>query len=148
MDVQARKVVTEDLVLPYDFLILACGARHSYFGNPEWEQFAPGLKNLVDAVSIRTRMLRAFEIAEKTVDEAERNAAMTFIIVGGGPTGVEMAGAISEIARHTMTRDFRRIHTAKAKVIVIEGALRTLAGFAPGLSESAKRQLESISVEV
>ncbi len=148
VDVQARKVITEDLVLPYDFLILACGARHSYFGNPEWEQFAPGLKNLVDAVSIRTRMLRAFEIAEKAVDKSERDAAMTFVIVGGGPTGVEMAGAISEIARHTMTRDFRRIHTSKAKVLVVEGAPRILAGFAESLSESAKRQLEKIGVEV
>ena len=148
IDVPGRKVITEDLVLPYDFLILACGARHSYFGHPEWERFAPGLKNLVDAVSIRTRMLRAFEIAEKAVDETERAAAMTFVIVGGGPTGVEMAGAISEIARHTMTKDFRRVHTDKAKVVIIEGAPRILAAFKPDLSESAKRQLGEIGVEV
>ncbi len=148
VDVEARKVITEDLVVPYDFLILATGARHSYFGHDEWERFAPGLKNLADAIEIRKRMLTAFEIAEKAVDQAERDAAMTFVIVGGGPTGVEMAGAISEIARHTMTRDFRCINSARAKVIIIEGGPRILGGFAPDLSVSGKKQLEDIGVEV
>ncbi len=115
IDVEAKKVITEDLVIPYDFLIVACGSRHSYFGHDDWEKFAPGLKNLSDAVEIRKRMLLAFEVAEKAVDQGERDAAMTFIIVGGGPTGVEMAGAISEIARHTMTRDFRRISSPRQK---------------------------------
>ena len=139
VDVEARKVITEDLVIPYDFLILATGARHSYFGHDEWEKFAPGLKNLADAIEIRKRMLTAFEIAEKAVDQAERDAAMTFVIVGGGPTGVEMAGAISEIARHTMTRDFRCINSARAKIMIIEGGPRILGGFAPELSVSGKK---------
>ena len=127
VDTAARKIVTEDLVIPYDFLIVATGARHSYFGHPEWEKYAPGLKNLSDAVEIRKRMLLAFEIAEKAVDQAERDAAMTFVVVGGGPTGVEMAGAICEIARHTMTKDFRCIDSANAKVILVEGAPQSLA---------------------
>lgn len=148
IDVNARKVITEDLVLDYDYLVLATGARHSYFGHDEWEKFAPGLKNLADAVEIRKRMLVAFEVAEKAIDQGERDAAMTFVIVGGGPTGVEMAGAISEIARHTMTKDFRRINSKKSKVIIIEGAPRILAGFTEDLSASAKRQLNDIGVEV
>ena len=148
VDVEARKVITEDLVIPYDYLILATGARHSYFGHEEWERFAPGLKNLADAIEIRKRMLTAFEIAEKAVNQSERDAAMTFVIVGGGPTGVEMAGAISEIARHTMTRDFRSINSAKAKVMIIEGGPRILGGFTPDLSVSGKKQLEQIGVEV
>ncbi len=148
IDVEARQVITEDLVVPYDFLILATGSRHSYFGHDEWEKFAPGLKNLADAVEIRKRMLTAFEIAEKAVDQGERDAAMTFVIVGGGPTGCEMAGAISEIARRTMTRDFRHINSAKAKVIIIEGGPRIFGGFPQELSVSGKKQLEQIGVEV
>ena len=148
IDAAGKKVITEDLVVPYDFLIIACGARHSYFGHDEWEKFAPGLKNLSDAVEIRKRLLLAFEIAEKAINQSERDAAMTFIIVGGGPTGVEMAGAISEIARHTMTRDFRRINSARAKVILIEGAPHILGAYPPDLAASGKRQLEQIGVEV
>ncbi len=148
IDVENRKIITEDLVLDYDFLILATGSRHSYFGHNEWERFAPGLKNLTDAVDIRKRLLVAFEIAEKAVEDAERAAAMTFIIVGGGPTGVEMAGAISEIARHTMSRDFRHIDSARAKVILIEGSPRILAAYPEDLSRSGKKQLEQIGVEV
>lgn len=148
IDVEAKKVITEDLVIDYDFLIIAAGARHSYFGHDEWEKFAPGLKNLSDAVEIRKRMLVAFEVAEKAVEQAERDASMTFIVVGGGPTGVEMAGAICEVARHTMTRDFRRINPAQAKVILIEGAPRILAAYPPDLSEKGKKQLEQIGVEV
>ena len=148
IDTNARKIVTEDLVIDYDFLIIATGARHSYFGHPEWEKNAPGLKNLSDAVEIRKRMLLAFEIAEKAIDQGERDAAMTFVVVGGGPTGVEMAGAICEIARHTMTRDFRSIDSANAKVILIEGSPHILASYTPDLSEKGKRQLEQIGVEV
>ena len=148
IDLEGRKVITEDLVIEYDFLILAAGARHSYFGHEEWERFAPGLKNLTDAVEIRKRLLVAFEVAEKAFDQAERDAAMTFVIVGGGPTGVEMAGAICEIARHTMTKDFRRINSANAKVILIEGAPRVLAAYPPDLSAKGKKQLEDIGVEV
>lgn len=148
IDVDAKKVITEDLVIHYDYLIVATGARHSYFGHEEWEKLAPGLKNLSDAVEIRKRLLIAFEVAEKAIDDGERNAAMTFVIVGGGPTGVEMAGAISEIARHTMTREFRRINSRQAKVMIIEGSPRILAGFTEDLSESARKQLADIGVEV
>ena len=148
VDVEGEKVVTEDLVIPYDFLIVACGARHSYFGHDEWEQDAPGLKTLVDAVRVRQKLLVAFELAEKAIDPAERDAALTFVIVGGGPTGVEMAGAISEIARHTMTKDFRRIDSRKAKIILIEGAPHILGAYPESLAANGKRQLESIGVEV
>ena len=148
VDVEARQVITEDLVIPYDFLIVATGSRHSYFGHDEWEKFAPGLKNLADAVEIRKRLLTAFEIAEKAVDQSERDAAMTFVIVGGGPTGCEMAGAISEIARRTMTRDFRHIDSAKAKIMIIEGGPRILGGFPEELSASGRKQLNQIGVEI
>src|SRR5881394_74212 len=121
IDVERKTVKTTDSEIPYDFLIIATGARHSYFGHPEWEKFAPGLKSLEDAVEIRRRILMAFEYAERTPDEAARKAAMTFVIVGGGPTGVEMAGAIAEIARYTMARDFRHINPSEARVILIEG---------------------------
>ncbi len=143
-----KTVVTSDGPIPYDFLILAAGARHSYFGNDEWEKYAPGLKSLDDALNIRRRMLMAFEIAEKTTDDAERRAAMTFVVVGAGPTGVEMAGAISEIARITLRKDFRHIDPAQTRVILLDAAPRVLPAFVPELSESAKRQLEAIGVEV
>ena len=148
IDTSARKIITEDLVIDYDFLVVATGARHSYFGHPEWEKFAPGLKSLSDAVEIRKRMLLAFEIAEKAIHQGERDAAMTFVVVGGGPTGVEMAGAICEIARHTMTRDFRCIDSENAKVILVEGSPRILAAYPPDLSAKGKLQLEQIGVEV
>ena len=109
VDAAKKRVITSDGPEEYDYLIVAAGARHSYFGRDEWEKWAPGLKSLDDALEIRRRMLMAFEIAEKTHDDAEREAAMTFVIVGGGPTGVEMAGAIAEIARITLIKDFRHI---------------------------------------
>jgi len=127
IDVNARKVKMVDGELDYDYLILATGARHSYFGHPEWEKLAPGLKSLEDAVEIRRRILMAFEYAEKISDEAARKAAMTFVIVGGGPTGVEMAGAISEIARYTLAKDFRHIDPSQARVILVEGIVVTRA---------------------
>ena len=148
IDVEGKKVITEDLVIDYDFLVIAAGARHSYFGHDEWEKFAPGLKSLSDAVEIRKRLLIAFEVAEKAVEQSERDAAMTFIVVGGGPTGVEMAGAICEVARLTMTRNFRRINPAQAKVILIEGGERVLAAYPPDLSVKGRKQLEQIGVEV
>jgi NADH dehydrogenase len=147
IDTAARKVITEDLVVAYDFLIVATGSRQSYFGHDEWEKFAPGLKTLADAIEIRRRMLTAFEVAEKALDEDERKAAMTFVVVGGGPTGVEMAGAIREIARYTMTRDFRNIDSSKARVLIIEGS-KILAGQPDDICESAKKQLAEIGVEV
>jgi NADH:ubiquinone reductase (H+-translocating) len=148
IDVNARKVLMPDGELSYDFLILATGARHSYFGHPEWERVAPGLKSLEDAVEIRRRILLAFEFAEKSSDEAARKAAMTFVIVGGGPTGVEMAGAIAEIARYTLCSDFRRIDPSQARIILVEGDPSVLATFPKDLQESAMKQLRDLGVEV
>ena len=148
IDVHRKKVVLTDGELDYDFLIVAAGARHSYFGHEEWEKFAPGLKSLDDALEIRRRMLLAFEIAERTEDDEERRAAMTFVVVGAGPTGVEMAGAIAEIARVTLVKDFRHIDPAQARVVLLDFAPRVLQMLDPELSESARRQLFDIGVEV
>ncbi|MGI9114492.1 MAG: NAD(P)/FAD-dependent oxidoreductase, partial [Chthoniobacterales bacterium] len=148
IDVANRTVNAGELHLRYDYLILATGARHSYFGHPEWERLAPGLKSLEDAVEIRRRILLAFEYAEKTFDPAARAAAMTFVIVGGGPTGVEMAGAIAEIARYTLARDFRHIDPSSARVILIEGEPLVLAAFPEDLRRSATKQLQDLGVEI
>ncbi len=148
IDPVAKKIRMTEGEISYDFLILATGARHSYFGHPEWEKIAPGLKSLEDAVEIRRRILMAFEYAERITDEAARNAAMTFVIVGGGPTGVEMAGAISEIARYTLSKDFRHIDPSQARVILIEGEPRVLASFPEDLRISAMKQLADLGVEV
>src|SRR5438874_6991905 len=148
VDVDAKKVKTVDLEIDYDYLILATGARHSYFGHNEWEKLAPGLKSLEDAVELRRRILLAFEYAEKVTDEAARKAAMTFVIIGGGPTGVEMAGAIAEIARHTLAKDFCHIDPSLARVILVEGDPRLLAAFPEDLSASALKQLVDLGVEV
>ena len=148
IDVNARKVKMVDGELDYDYLILATGARHSYFGHPEWEKLAPGLKSLEDAVEIRRRILMAFEYAEKISDEAARKAAMTFVIIGGGPTGVEMAGAIAEIARYTLARDFRHIDPSQARVVLVESEPRVLAAFPEDLQISAMRQLVDLGIEV
>jgi len=148
VDVDAKKVRTADLEFDYDYLVLATGARHSYFGHNDWEKLAPGLKSLEDAIELRRRILMAFEYAEKTNDEAERKAAMTFVIIGGGPTGVEMAGAIAEISRHTLAKDFRHIDPSRARVILIEGESRLLSAFPEDLSKSAQRQLTHLGVDV
>ena len=148
VDIEAKKIRTTDTEMGYDFLILATGARHSYFGHNEWEKLAPGLKSLEDAIEVRRRLLMAFEYAEKITDEAARQAAMTFVIIGGGPTGVEMAGAIAEISRHTLARDFRHIDPSQARVILIEGEPRLLAAFPEDLSASALKQLVDLGVEV
>jgi NADH dehydrogenase len=145
---ETREVITEDLTFKYDYLIVAAGARHHYFGNDQWEAQAPGLKSIKDALEIRRRVLLAFEVAEKAKSEEERKQALTFVIVGAGPTGVEMAGAISELARFTLRRDFRNIDPASARVILVEAAPRVLPPFAPELSESALRQLQQLHVEV
>src|SRR5213596_2888214 len=146
--VEAKKVRTADLEFDYDYLILATGARHSYFGHNDWEKLAPGLKSLEDAIELRRRILMAFEYAEKIDDEEARKAAMTFVIIGGGPTGVEMAGAIAEISRYTLAKDFRHIDPSEARVILIEGASRLLAAYPPDLSESARKQLVELGVDV
>src|SRR5919109_1169446 len=149
VDVDSRTVKTADgSQFGYDYLILATGARHSYFGHDEWEKLAPGLKSLEDAVELRRRLLMAFEYAEKTTDEAARKAAMNFVVIGGGPTGVEMAGAIAEISRYTLAKDFRHIDPSQAQVILIEGASRLLAAYPEDLSESARKQLTELGVQV
>ena len=148
VDPTRKCVLTGDGEVFYDYLIVAAGARHSYFGHDKWERLAPGLKSLDDALEIRRRMLLAFEIAEKTSDDAERKAALNFVIVGAGPTGVEMAGAIAEIARVTLVKDFRHIDPSQARVILLDAGERVLQAFAPDLSESARRQLWDVGVEV
>jgi NADH dehydrogenase len=148
VDVNARKVKMVDGELDYDYLIIATGARHSYFGHSEWEKLAPGLKSLEDAIEIRRRILMAFEYAEKISDEAARKAAMTFVIVGGGPTGVEMAGAIAEIARYTLARNFRHIDPSQARIILVEGESKVLASFPEDLRDKATKQLVDLGVEV
>lgn len=148
IDVGRRCVCFEEGELEYDYLIVATGATHSYFGNDDWEELAPGLKSIDDATEIRRRFLAAFEAAELEADEDARRAALTFVIVGGGPTGVELAGAMAEIARTVIPRDFRFIDTATARVILLEGDDRVLAAYPRALSESAKRQLEQLGVEV
>jgi NADH:ubiquinone reductase (H+-translocating) len=148
VDIEARKVKTNDRVFDYDYLILATGARHSYFGHDEWEKLAPGLKSLEDAVELRRRILLAFEYAEKIEHEPPRKAAMTFVVIGGGPTGVEMAGAIAEISRYTLAKNFRHIDPSQARVILIEGTPRLLSAYPEDLSESARKQLIELGAEV
>jgi len=148
LDLAAKKVVFERNALNYDYLVLALGGVTSYFGHPEWEQFAPGLKSLDDAIRIRRRVLLGFEKAENEPDPAERDRLMTVVVVGGGPTGVELAGAFAELARHVLKRDFRRIDPGQARVILIEASQRILSHLTPDLSDSASRQLETMGVEV
>jgi NADH dehydrogenase len=134
--------------LEYDHLIVAAGATHSYFGHDEWAPLAPGLKTLDDAFEIRRRILLAFEAAEKEEDAAKREAWLTFVVIGGGPTGVEMAGTLAEIARHTLPGEFRRIDPSSAKILLVEGSPRVLAAMPESLSASAQRQLARLGVEV
>ena len=148
VNVAAKTVDVGDREIAYDYLILATGSRHSYFGHDEWEKLAPGLKSLEDAVEIRRRLLLAFEYAERIQDEAAKAAAMTFVVIGGGPTGVEMAGAIAEIARFTLAKDFRHIDPSHSRVVLIEGDQRVLSSFPEDLSISAMKQLKELGVEV
>ncbi len=141
-------VLADDTRVEFYHVILATGARHSYFGHDEWERHAPGLKTVEDALEIRRRVLLAFEIAERTDDPDERLEHLNFVVVGGGPTGVELAGAIAEIATRAMSRDFRSIDPSSARVVLVEGADRVLGSYSPDLSESARRQLERLGVEV
>jgi NADH dehydrogenase len=146
-----RCVVTVDREpgeLPYDYLILAAGSRHAYFGHEDWEPIAPGLKSLADAVELRRRFLLAFERAEWASDPAERAAWQTFVIVGGGPTGVELSGIIPDIARRALQPDFRHIDTAKTRVILLEGGPRLLPAFPENLSARTRADLEQLGVEV
>jgi NADH dehydrogenase len=149
IDVAARQVhFTDGAALSYDYLIVATGARHSYFGHDEWEPLAPGLKSLEDALEIRRRVLLAFERAERETDPVRRHAYLTFVIVGGGPTGVEMAGAVAEIRRYALRRDFRHIDPGEATVMLLEGGPRLLPSYPPSLSDEAKIELRRLGVEV
>ncbi|WP_315702723.1 MULTISPECIES: NAD(P)/FAD-dependent oxidoreductase [unclassified Bradyrhizobium] len=149
IDATNRRVLLEDgTEVAYDSLVLATGARHAYFGHDEWEPFAPGLKTLEDATTLRRRILVAFERAERETDAAKRAALMTFVIIGAGPTGVELAGTIADMARATLPPDFRNIDTQKARVVLIEAGPRVLAGFPDDLSAYALKSLESIGVDV
>jgi NADH dehydrogenase len=149
VDADGHRVLFDDGDrLPYDTLVLATGARHAYFGHDEWEPFAPGLKTLEDATTLRRRILVAFERAERECDRERRAALMTFVIIGAGPTGVELAGTIADLARATLPPDFRNIDTRKARVVLIEAGPRVLAGFADELSAYAQASLQSIGVEV
>ncbi|MCX5515715.1 FAD-dependent oxidoreductase [Kaistia algarum] len=149
IDKAARRVQLEDgTSFPYDYLVLATGARHAYFGHDGWERFAPGLKTLEDATTIRRRILTAFELAEREPHGQMREKLLTFAIVGGGPTGVELAGTIAELAHHTLPGDFRAFDPRKAAVVLIEAGPRVLPSFREGLSAYAKRALERLGVEV
>ena len=148
IDIEGRSVDVDGVTHPYDFLIVATGSTHAYFGHDEWAQYAPGLKTLDDALRIRARILTAFERAEATGDPAEQMEWLTFPIIGGGATGVELAGTLAEIARHTLKREFRHIDPAAAKVLLIEAGARVLPAFPPSLSAKAQRQLERLGVLV
>jgi len=148
IDVDARKVILDDGELEYDYLILATGATHAYFGHDEWAEHAPGLKSIEDALEIRRRVLLAYEAAERETDPARRREWLTFVVVGAGPTGVELAGALAEIARHALAKDFRSIDSAQARVVLLEGGDRVLPPYVPKLSAKAQRQLEKLGVEV
>ena len=148
IDVAEKAVVCADRKVPYDYLIVAAGARHSYFGHDGWEQFAPGLKNLPDVLELRRRILFAFEAAEIAETAAERQKALTFVVVGAGPTGVEMAGAIAELAHKSLADDFHHVNPKDARIVLVDAAPRVLPAFTPGLSESARKQLGQLKVEV
>ena len=149
IDAAARCVRLDDgSGIPYDTLILATGARHAYFGHDEWEPFAPGLKTLEDATTLRRRILVAFERAERETDPAKRDALLTFVVIGAGPTGVELAGTIADLAKDTLPRDFRHIDTTRARVVLIEAGPRVLAGFPEDLSAYAQASLQKLGVDV
>lgn len=148
IDVGARRVYLADQALDYDHLVLATGATHAYFGHPDWQAHAPGLKTLDDALAIRSRILTAFERAELETDPQRRAAWLTFVVIGGGPTGVELAGTLAEITRHTLAPEFRRIDPRSARVLLIEAGDRILRAFPADLSARAMKQLERLGVSV
>ncbi|HEX8790777.1 MAG TPA: NAD(P)/FAD-dependent oxidoreductase [Polyangiaceae bacterium] len=149
IDCAARRVQLADGgVLEWDFLVIACGVRTSYFGHDDWETAAPGLKSIEDAVELRERVLSAFELAEREDDSAVRDALLNFVVIGGGPTGVELAGALAELSKFVLDRDFRHIDPAKARVLLVEGGPRILPSFPEDLADSAASQLRELGVEV
>jgi NADH:quinone reductase (non-electrogenic) len=147
-DLDRRIVLTPDFQIPYDYLIVAAGATHSYFGHEDWEVFAPGLKTIEDALEIRRRVLLAFELAERQVAAGETTSPLNFVVVGGGPTGVELAGTLAEISRHALAHEFRSIDPARTHILLIEGGPRLLPAYAEDLSRSAEDQLRGLGVEV
>src|SRR5690606_32466770 len=149
VDVDARKVQLEDgRSIGYDYLIVGTGARHSYFGHDEWADDAPGLKSIADAVLIRERMLLAFELAEQAATPAARQALLNFVVVGAGPTGVEVAGALAEIKEYTLRRDFRNINPREARVVLLEAGPTVLSTYPAELSEKARQNLQRLGVDV
>jgi NADH:ubiquinone reductase (H+-translocating) len=148
LDLDRGVAVTDFGDLPFDYLIVACGARHSYFGHEQWEPFAPGLKNLEQATEIRRRVLSAYEEAERNQSPPDRKRLLTFVVVGGGPTGVELAGAIGEMSRFTLAKDFRNIDAASARVILLEAGSRILPSFSESQAARAVRDLEHLGVQV
>ena len=148
LDAAHRRVILSDGAVDYDTLVIATGASHQYFGHDEWEEFAPGLKTIEDATDMRRRILLAFEAAERETDPEKLRSWMTFVIVGAGPTGVELAGALGEIANDTLRRDFRNIDPAKTRIILVEGTDRALPTYPPKLSAAASRMLERLGVTV
>lgn len=148
IDVANQRLILSDGAIEYDTLIVATGSSHQYFGHDEWERYAPGLKTVEDATDMRRRILLAFETAERETDPEKLAALMTFVIVGGGPTGAELAGALAEIANDTLRRDFRNIDPSKARIILVEGGDRVLPAYPPKLSEAAKKMIERLGVSV
>jgi NADH:quinone reductase (non-electrogenic) len=148
IDVERKRVLLSDGEEPYDYLVVATGATHSYFGRDDWAKFAPGLKSVEDALEIRRRVFLAYELAERERDPERRRAFMTFVVVGGGPTGVELAGALAEISRHALANEFRHIDPTLARIVLVEGLERILPSFPPDLSARAARQLERMGVSV
>jgi NADH:ubiquinone reductase (H+-translocating) len=148
IDLAAKRVTLAEGSLEYDFLLVATGATHSYFGKDEWAEHAPGLKTLDDALAIRSRVLSAFEAAEREDDAERRRRWLNFVVIGGGPTGVELAGTLAEIARHTLPREFRRADVCSAQIHLVEAGPRVLAAMPPELSEKTRRQLRKLGVEV
>ena len=145
---EEKKVVTKGQVLDYDYLVIAPGATHAYFGHDEWEPLAPGLKTIEDALEIRRRLLLAFELAEREAVEGDGAPALQFVVVGGGPTGVELAGMLAEIARHTLKHEFRKIRPQQARILLLEGGPRVLPAYSEELSQKAAEQLRRLGVEV
>jgi NADH dehydrogenase len=148
IDPKAQQVFLGDQVVPYDTLVVATGANHSYFGKDNWKEFAPGLKTVEDAIEMRRRIFSAFEAAEQETDSEKRQALLTFVIVGGGPTGVELAGAIAELAYQTLKEDFRNINTSEAKILLLQGGDRILPHIAPELSKVATTSLQKLGVVI
>ncbi len=147
-NLKSRSVITNEAVLPYDYLIIAAGASHAYFGHPEWEPLAPGLKTIEDALEIRRRVLLAFELAERQALIGASDFPLNFVVVGAGPTGVELAGTLAEISRHALANEFRAINPARTRILLIEGGPRVLAAYSEDLSRKAEEQLKHLGVEV